>query len=156
VWTSTAAIVEVNAVLLNFALGCVLMIVTTIVHAAGMGIGLQMLRVTHAERWASKSRATRLATISCLVLIMFLASMVEAGIWAGTYMAVGAISGLEPALYFSTVTYTTLGYGDLVLHDQWRLLGSIEAANGIIMFGWTTALIFAAVQRVYFAKLPAD
>ena len=111
-----------------------------------------MLRVSHAERWGLVSKSTRATVIACLVLIMFLASMIEAGIWAGTYLAVGAISGLEPALYFSTVTFTTLGYGDVVLDDRWRLLGSIEAGNGIIMFGWTTALIFAAVHRVYFAK----
>ena len=72
--------------------------------------------------------------------------------WAATYLALGAISGLERALYFSTVTYTTLGYGDVVMQEGQRLLSSFEAANGIIMFGWTTALIFALVQRVYFAR----
>ena len=75
-------------------------------------------------------------------------SLFEASIWAGVYLMVGAISGLEPALYFSTVTFTTLGYGDITLNESWRLLGSFEAANGVIMFGWTTALIFAFVQRV--------
>ena len=53
----------------------------------------------------------------------------------------------EEALYFSTVTYTTLGYGDVILDERWRLLGSFEAANGIVMFGWTTALIFVAIRR---------
>lgn len=52
-------------------------------------------------------------------------------------------------LYFSTVTYTTLGFGDVVMEPGWRLLSSFQAANGIIMFGWTTALIVAAVQFVY-------
>ena len=48
------------------------------------------------------------------------------------------------------VTYTTLGYGDVVLIERWRLLSSFEATNGIIMFGWTTAIVIAAVQRIYF------
>ena len=48
------------------------------------------------------------------------------------------------------VTFTTLGYGEIVLDEQWPLLASFEAANGIIMFGWTTAIVIAAVQRVYF------
>ncbi len=87
--------------------------------------------------------------MAAVVLMMFLASLVEAGLWAATYLAVGAISGLERALYFSTVTYTTLGFGDVVLEEGWRLLSSLQAANGIIMFGWTTAVIVAAVQRVY-------
>jgi hypothetical protein len=47
------------------------------------------------------------------------------------------------------VTYTTLGYGDVVLTGQWRTLATIQAANGVIIFGWTTALIFVFIQRVY-------
>ena len=86
--------------------------------------------------------------ISALVLMMFYASLFEALIWALTYLAVGAISGLEEALYFSTVTYTTLGYGDVVLDQGWRLLASFQAANSIIMFGWTTALIVSFITHV--------
>jgi voltage-gated potassium channel Kch len=64
-------------------------------------------------------------------------------------MLVGALSSLEEALYFSMVTFTTLGYGDVTLSDRWRLLASFEAANGTIMFGWTTALIMAVVHKLY-------
>ena len=70
--------------------------------------------------------------------------------WAATYVSIGAFETMEKALYFSTVTLTTLGYGDVVLPDGWRLLGSFEAATGVIMFGWTTALVVSAVQHVYF------
>ena len=48
------------------------------------------------------------------------------------------------------VTFTTLGYGDVLLDENWQLLASFEAANGMIMFGWTTAIIIAVVQRVHF------
>jgi len=48
--------------------------------------------------------------------------------------------------------FTTLGYGDVVLSDRWRLLSSLQAANGIIMFGWTTAIVLATVQRIHFNK----
>jgi hypothetical protein len=61
----------------------------------------------------------------------------------------GAIETLETAVYFSTVTFTTLGFGDITLDEDWRLLSSFEAANGLLMFGWSTALVFAAVQWVY-------
>jgi hypothetical protein len=50
------------------------------------------------------------------------------------------------------VTFTTLGYGDVLLDDRWRLLASFEAANGIIMFGWTTAIVMAVVHRIYIAE----
>ena len=52
-------------------------------------------------------------------------------------------------IYFSMVTFTTLGFGDVVLTGQWRTLASIQAANGVIIFGWTTALIFYFIQQIY-------
>jgi voltage-gated potassium channel Kch len=86
------------------------------------------------------------------VLILFLASLVEVSLWSVTYLVVGPIADLESALYFSTVTFTTVGYGDVLLSSPWRLLGSFEAANGIIMSGWTTALIFSVVHTLYFPQ----
>ena len=55
----------------------------------------------------------------------------------------------EAAIYFSFVTFTTLGYGDLTLSDGWRLLSGIEALNGILLDGWSTAVLFAVVQRIW-------
>ena len=62
------------------------------------------------------------------------------------------ITNFEEALYFSTVTFTTVGYGDIVLDREWRQLASFEAVNGWIIFGWATALIMAVIQRLYFTK----
>ena len=71
-------------------------------------------------------------------------------VWAATYLSIDAIEGLEKAIYFSMVTYTTLGYGDVLLDENWRVLASYQAANGIIMFGWTTAIVMYAIRNVYF------
>ena len=60
-----------------------------------------------------------------------------------------SLPNLETAFYFSMVTFTTLGYGDVVLTGNWRTLASIQAANGVIVFGWTTALIFVYIQQIY-------
>lgn len=76
------------------------------------------------------------------------ASLVESAIWAATYVAIGAFDGFEPALYFSVVTYTTLGYGDITPHEGWRLVAALQAATGIVMFGWTMALLLAVAQRL--------
>ncbi len=67
---------------------------------------------------------------------------------AAVYLAVGAIPDPETALYFSIVTFTTLGYGDVTLDTGWRLLASFQAANGTIMFGWTTAIVMAVIHRI--------
>ena len=85
--------------------------------------------------------------VSSLALLLFLASLVEAAIWAWVYVAIGAFEELESALYFSAVTFTTLGYGDLTLGANWRLLSAFQAANGTVMFGWSTSLVVAYVQR---------
>jgi hypothetical protein len=140
---------------LNIAIGCVLVVLTTFIHAAGMLVAVRILRISRAEQWAARSAFTRASAVAALVLIMFLAAIVESWVWAAAYLAVDAISDLEQAIYFSTVTYTTLGYGDVVLDERWRLLSSLQAAGGIIMFGWTTAIIVAAVHRLYIT-IPQD
>jgi hypothetical protein len=82
------------------------------------------------------------------VLVLSLAAFVECGVWAGLYLWVGALSEVKEALYFSLVSFTTLGYGDVVLSDEWRILSAFEAVNGIILFGWSTAIIVAIAQRL--------
>ena len=137
----------------HIGIGAALLVATTALHAAAMALAFEGLKLTHATRWVERSRLTRTAVVASLVVLMFLTSLVESGLWALVYLAVDALPSFEEALYFSMVTFTTLGYGDVTLGESWRLLGSFEAANGTIMFGWTTALIVAVVHRVYFNNL---
>ena len=92
---------------------------------------------------------TQALTVIAVVMWFFIAICAQCWLWAVLLIALGAFSGLEPALYFTTVTFTTLGYGDIVLDPDWRLLGAFAATNGTIIVGWTTAMIVLAVQRVY-------
>jgi len=132
----------------QIAIGIALMVATTFVHAGFTGLTLWILRNIHADRWATRSGVLEASVISGGVVALFLASLVEAAIWAVTYVHLGTLQTFEEALYFSIVTYTTLGFGDITLNEEWRLLCSFEAANGIILFGWSTALVFAVVQRM--------
>jgi hypothetical protein len=136
--------------LLNIGIAACMLVVTTATHAGGMLLALQAIK---SEGAYSTKRWIRIYRVSGIVILMFLASLLEVLVWAIAYLALNAIHGLEKALYFSTVTFTTLGYGDIVLAEQWRLLASFEAANGIIMFGWSTAIIIAAVRHVYFDEI---
>jgi hypothetical protein len=140
-------------VLQQIALGSVLVLVTVLVHGGCTVVALWAPSVSRVERRLSTSRWAGAMLTAALVLMMLYASLFEALIWALTYLAVGALSPLEEALYFSTVTYTTLGYGDVVLHESWRILAAFQAANGVIMFGWTTALIVAFIQIVRSRRL---
>lgn len=77
--------------------------------------------------------------------------VIEFHLWALTYMLVlpgDTLDNYEKAVYFSFVTFTTLGYGDVTLSTQdWRVLSGVEAMNGILLAGWSTALLFVVVQR---------
>jgi len=138
--------------LIQIFLGCLLIVVTTVVHASGMVLSFGALRVVHVQSWAHRSPLTQVVAVSSLVLLLFLVTFIESFIWAVVYVGVGALPDLNDALYFSVITFTSVGFGDIVLGGEWRHLAGIEAANGTIMFGWTTALIFAGVQRVYFPR----
>ena len=79
---------------------------------------------------------------------MILVHLVEITVWALLYVWRRAMPDLPSALYFSAVTYTTTGYGDLVLPDEWRLVGAVEALTGILMCGWSTGFFFAVASRM--------
>lgn len=125
-----------------------LTLLTTAIHASCTAATLKTLRKLHAAHWAARSLAMRVGLISSIVIVMLSATVLEALLWALAYLWTGALDGFEPALYFSIVTFTTLGYGDVLLDEGWRLLASLQAATGIVMFGWTTALVLAVIQRM--------
>jgi hypothetical protein len=79
---------------------------------------------------------------------MVLLHLLEISAWALLYALTGAMPDLPSAFYFSVVTYTTTGYGDLVLAGPWRLVGGVEAFTGILMCGWSTGFFFAIVSRI--------
>ena len=80
---------------------------------------------------------------------LFFVHIVEILSWAVMYLWLGEFESLERALYFSAVTFTTLGYGDITLQERWQLLSSVEAVNGIILFGVSTAFLFAVMRKLF-------
>jgi hypothetical protein len=80
--------------------------------------------------------------------------LVEIASWATMYVHSGAIGDAQTAAYFSAVTYTTVGYGDIVLPIEWRLDAGVEALTGILMCGWSTGFFFAIVNRLYERQTP--
>jgi hypothetical protein len=133
----------------NITIGAILILLTTAVHAGGMSLSLRSVR-SHVTIEGSRLYLNRVFKVGMVILIMYLVAIIEVLIWGAAYLAFDAVEGLENAIYFSAVTFTTLGYGDVVLEGNQRILSSLEAINGIIMFGWSTAIVIAAVQRVYF------
>ena len=136
----------------EIVVGLGLMVVTTIIHAMFMVSGIKAV-AWHLSRFGrSRRELIKAVLISALTAWMFLAIVIEAWVWALLYLyhpLITRLPDLETAFYFSMVTFTTVGYGDVVLAGNWRTLASIQAANGVIVFGWTTALLFVFIQRVY-------
>jgi len=80
--------------------------------------------------------------------------LIEISLWALLYWVGRAMPDIYAAFYFSAVTYTTTGYGDLTLPEPWRLIGGIEALTGILMCGWSTGFFFALVNRLANSRYP--
>jgi hypothetical protein len=123
-----------------------LMALCVAIHAGGVTAALRWRRF-HSEGTPGYWRLTWL-----LIRVagwMVLLHLCEVSVWALYYFAKGAIQDLQAAFYFSAVTYTTTGYGDLVLPEEWRLVGGVEALTGILMCGWSTGFFFAVVSRMH-------
>jgi len=132
--------------------GLLIMFITTVIHAVFMMAINSVLEWRLARFGPTRGHIDRAVLVSVLTLWMFLAIVIEVWMWALLYLydpSITTLPDMETAFYFSMVTFTTLGYGDVVLTGQWRTLASIQAANGVIVFGWTTALIFYFMQRIY-------
>jgi small-conductance mechanosensitive channel len=133
----------------RLSLAAGLIAVTVVIQALFMSAGLNTFKRMEEQRpgaMASKPATTTVVWILFLLIPIIL----DVTLWATFYYMSGALPSFEEALYFSTVTFTTVGYGDIVLGREWRQLATFEAVNGWIIFGWATALIMAVIQRLYF------
>jgi len=133
-------------VVTRLVVACSLMALCVIIHAGGLASAIRFLR-RFPEPLHGFWSSTRLFVF--IAVWMVLLHLLEIAAWATVYAYNGAMPDLQSALYFSAVTYTTTGYGDLVLPVAWRLDGGVEALTGILMCGWSTGFFFAVVNRLY-------
>jgi Ion channel len=110
------------------------------------------LLLRHAERYVEEVRLT-FATYAWLLVrisaLAVLAHLIEVTLWAAFYVWKDAMPDFVVSFYFSAVTYATIGYGDVVPPEAWRLTAAIEGLTGILMCGWSAAFFFAVVSRIY-------
>lgn len=127
----------------NIFLGCCIIFCTSLIHIGATRLTLGIIKA----RRPGRSMIRNLVHIDLVVLNTIIATLIEAALWAIVYQGLGAVSKFEESLYFSIVTFTTLGYGDITLTEDFRLLASFEAANGVIMLGWSTAMVVTTIQN---------
>ncbi|MCI5075688.1 potassium channel family protein [Oricola sp.] len=131
----------------NLALGTLVISMTVVIHTFGL------IWVTHAMNWLTdkfraNGRRSRMLAMNTVVVGIFAVLTVEVWLWAVFYYVLNVFGDFETALYFSTTTFSTVGYGDLVTSEQWRILAGLESVNGFLLIGWSTAYLVAASMRV--------
>lgn len=131
----------------NLAIGTLIISMTVVIHTFGL------IWVTHGMNWLTgkirlQAHRSRVLAMNSVVIGIFAVLTVEVWLWAFAYYLLNVFGDFETALYFSTSTFSTVGYGDLVTSEQWRLLAGLESVNGFLLIGWSTAYLVAASMRV--------
>jgi hypothetical protein len=132
---------------LNLLVGTVVISLTVLVHTFGL------IAVTHAMRYLvarfrMHGRRNRIVAMISVVMGLFAVMTIEIWLWAGLYRLLDIFADFETALYFSTITFSTVGYGDIVPTHGWRVLAALEGVNGFLLIGWSTAYLIAAGTRI--------
>lgn len=131
----------------NLLTGTLMIIITVVVHTFGL-IAVTRVMTHMTDRFRMHGHRSRVVAMISVVFGLFLVLTAEVWLWALVYWLIGALPDFEQALYFSTVAFSTVGFGDIMPKGKWRLLGALEAVNGFLMIGWSTAYLIAASTRV--------
>ena len=136
------------AILVPLIVALPAILATIVIH--GWAVLAVVHLVRHEERFGRAGiRFWRdLLIVSGVILLALLAHLIEVVIWGLVFERCGQFSQLSTAIYHSAVNYTSLGYGDVVMSATWRFLGPLETADGMVMFGVSTAMIFAVIERL--------
>ena len=131
----------------QFAIGLVVSLVNIAIHA------VIMARVSWAARRASDIASHRellrlVLVMMAAVTVLMVAHIIEIGVWAVVYAMLDVIPRHDQAFYFAFVNYTTLGYGDILPNEYWRILAPVCTMNGIMLFGWSTAVIYDVLRTI--------
>jgi hypothetical protein len=126
--------------------GSIVSVINIMIHAL-VTVGAIGIARTAGLRHTARPRLHLMAVMVATAVVLMVAHMLEVFVWASVYGIVGAAPAGSDLLYFAFVNYTTLGYGDITPVQEWRLKGPMTAMNGILMFGWSTAVLFEVLRR---------
>ena len=139
-------------ILIPLAVGSIAVLCTIFIHALTLGASVNFFRHERKLGHMGTGFWINLAIAGQVISFAFLAHLIEIALWAGLFVVCGEFQEFGTAYYHSAVNYTTLGYGDLIMSPSWKLLGPLEGADGALMFGVSTAMIFAVTQRLILAQ----
>ena len=140
-----------HSLLAQFLVSAVMVVVCVMVHGIGLFSLSSLMRTeTAIERLQRINPLSPRGAAFTLTVVLAIIALHGLEIWAFalTYMGVGAVKGFEDALYFSTISYSTVGYNDTHIAPDWRLLGAFESILGMILLGWSTSFFFRMLGRI--------
>jgi Ion channel len=132
--------------LIQLLVGGIVSAIAIMIHALATVGAIGVARVA-GRRHASRPRLHLMGVMVATVMVLMLAHTIEIVVWSLSYAVAGAAPDGSDLLYFAFVNYTTLGYGDVTPVKAWQLLGPMAAMNGILMFGWSTAVLFEVLLK---------
>jgi hypothetical protein len=136
----------------NWAWGLPLIILTVLIHAMGLGLINQKASRIFSDMTERRHPTVVFAVVmGTTTLLATTLHAVEAGIWAVSYRFLGAMPDFKSAMLYSLNAITSYGHESLFLASHWQLMGAIEALNGCLLFGLTTAFLFGIIQKIWLA-----
>lgn len=140
--------VSLAQLIANLVLATGMVAITTLVHFFGLILLTRVMGRAHRRLSRQQSIMRQAGMIVLVVFGIFALHTIQIWLYAALYEALGEFPTFEAALYFSTVTFSTVGYGDLTMSVDWRVLGAIEAANGLVLIAWSTAFLLTVTTRL--------
>ena len=139
-------------VFIPLAVGAIVILCTFFIHAMSVSVSLNLLRRERRLGRVGRSFWSDFPVVVVAMLATLAAHLIEIAVWAEVFVLCGEFQYFGTAYYHSAVNYTTLGYGDVIMTAHWRFLGPLEAANGMLLFGVSTAMVFALIQWLIEAR----
>jgi hypothetical protein len=133
----------------NWAWGVPLIVLTSVIHVFGLGFINERMIPVPGARMNRRGSLFLAVTMSIAVLLATLLHAFEAALWAGAYLMLRALPDVKAAMLYSMSALTTYGHASEVLTHRWRMLGALEALNGMLLFGLSTAFLFAMIQKLW-------
>jgi hypothetical protein len=142
--------------ILILVIGTAVLLGSVLTYAIAMALILHVVTALIRRSYSGRRFWRNVAVMTIVTLVMATAHLTQIALWALALLLCGQISGFESAFYCSAQNYTTLSYGDVLLPGQWRLLGPLEAMDGLLFFGLSTAVLFAVMSHLIAQHLRAE
>jgi hypothetical protein len=135
----------------QYLVGAAASVCNIAIHALVMVAVIKVIRIV--DEWATTRQSLRLiAVMIATVTVLMIAHLAEVLVWSSIYAMTGAAPAAADLIYFAFVNYTTLGCGDVTPVERWHLLGPMTAMNGVLLFGWSTAVILEVLRMTLAAN----